>query len=100
MPEFESYTERVRREQMEEARLRLGDQINLAQVEKIAVKADGRFRCGFVDVEANPAVLEMYDNLEPPALMLFIDGERVFHVEGLFDAIEVYEEVIEILRKR
>ena len=77
----------------------VGDQINIAQVEKLALRSEGRFRVATIDVEANPAVLAMYDDFEAPALMLFIDGERVYHCEGLFDEVDVYEEVVATIRR-
>ena len=70
----------------------IGDQVMIAQVEKIASRARD-FAVGFVDVGRHPQMLELFSHIEPPALLLFAGGERIFQCEGVFDEADVIEEV-------
>ena len=77
----------------------IGDQVMIAQVEKLATQTGGEFRVGFVDVEKDPSVLELYSHIEPPALLLFAGGRRVFHCEGVFDEADVMTEVHDAIER-
>lgn len=76
----------------------IGDQVMIAQVEKIAARARD-FAVGFVDVGKHPQMLELFSRIEPPALLLFAGGERIFQCEGVFDEADVVAEVQECLTR-
>lgn len=76
----------------------IGDQVMIAQVEKIGLRARDEFRVGFVNIDDNPELLGLYSRIEPPALLLFAGGERIFQCEGVFDEVDVCEEVLDTIR--
>ena len=77
----------------------IGDQCMISQVEKLATKAHD-FEVAFLDVGKYPQILGLYSSIEPPALLLFAGGERVFQCEGVVDEADVLTEVREILARR
>jgi len=78
----------------------IGDQVMIAQVERIARNAAGVFNVGFIDVDKNEAVLSRWSQVTPPALLLFCDGKKIFHCEGVFDEADVVAEVRDLLVSR
>lgn len=77
----------------------IGDQVMIAQVERIARGAQGFFEVGWVDVEKYPELLARYAKVEGPALLAFAGGKRIFQSEGVFDEADVRKDVIDALER-
>lgn len=77
----------------------IGDQVMIAQVERIARGAQGFFEVGWVDVEKYPELLARYAKVEGPALLAFAGGKKIFHCEGVFDEADVRKDVIDALER-
>lgn len=77
----------------------IGDQVMIAQVERIARGTQGFFDVGWVDVEKYPDLLARYAKVEGPALLAFAGGKRIFQSEGVFDEADVRRDVIDALER-
>ncbi|MCB9832387.1 MAG: hypothetical protein H6807_07925 [Planctomycetes bacterium] len=77
----------------------IGDQCMVQQVEKMASRRPP-YRVGFVNVDRNEGLKERYGHIEPPALVLFLGGERVFQCRGVFDEADVHEEVLAVIARQ
>ncbi len=76
----------------------IGDQCMIAQVENMASRKPP-YDVGFVNVDRNRGVMERFPHVEPPALLFFINGERVFQSKGVFDGEDVHVELMDIMER-
>ncbi len=76
----------------------IGDQCMVQQVEKMASRRPP-YRVGFVNVDRNDGIKERYGHIEPPALVLFMGGKRVFQCRGVFDEADVHEELVDVIAR-
>ncbi len=76
----------------------IGDQCMIAQVENMASRRPP-YEVGFVNVDHNEGLLERFKHVEPPALLFFIQGEKVFQSRGVFDADDVHAEVMDLMER-
>jgi thioredoxin-like negative regulator of GroEL len=77
----------------------IGDQVMIAQVEKLARSGQGVFRVGYVDLERHAELLGLCSHGEAPALLLFAGGRRIWQCEGVFDEADVLRDVLDALQR-
>ena len=58
-------------------------------LDKMALRAEGRFRIVKVDIDASPDLAERYDAQSVPTLVVFANGEEVARTVGLSQADEL-----------
>ncbi len=76
----------------------IGDQCMIEQVENMASRKPP-YEVGFVNADKNEILLKRYKNVESPALMFFIHGERVFQSRGVFDGEDVHAELMDLMER-
>ncbi|MFT7616474.1 MAG: thioredoxin 1 [Planctomycetota bacterium] len=76
----------------------IGDQVLIAQVETMASRRPP-YKVGFVNSDKNEGLRKRFEKVDAPALLFFIDGERVFQSKGVFDAEDVHAELLDLMER-
>lgn len=77
----------------------IGDQVMIAQVERIAQNAKDDFEVGWVDAERFPALMGLYSNMNAPAILLFAGGKRILQCEGVHDEADIRRDVLDAIER-
>lgn len=75
----------------------VGDQVMIAQVERLGRRAENEFGVGFVNIGKSPELAERFAPVSPPCLKLFRDGRTISTYEGVFDEVDIYHQVLDQL---
>jgi thioredoxin-like negative regulator of GroEL len=77
----------------------VGDQVMIAQIERLGRRASDDFGVGFIDIQESVDLAERFAPINPPCLKLFVDGKVRRTYEGIFDEVDVYHMVMDELAR-
>ena len=75
----------------------IADQVVIAQTEILARNNQGRLKVGWMDMDRNPETARHLEPLESPAVVLFVQGRKVYQRGGLFQEADLQKDLDRVL---
>jgi thioredoxin 1 len=75
----------------------IADQVVIAQTEILARNNQGRLRVGWMDLDRSPETSRYLEPLESPAVVLFLQGRKIYQRGGLFQEADLQKDLERVL---